>query len=184
MRIIRGKYKTRYFPVPKGFPSRPTTDFAKEALFNILENGYLQDDMQILDLCAGTGSISFEFLSREYGQVTAVDNHPICLRHLHQLSKQLNCGNDLITIKSDVIKFLQGTNHTTYDLIFTDPPFNFGKYDELVQLVFSGDWLYEDGLLIVEHGKETSLEHITEFQFSRIYGNVHFSFFEKPIDNG
>lgn len=139
--------------------------------------------MQILDLCAGTGSISFEFLSRGYGHVTAVDNHPLSMRHIQKLSKDLNCGAELSTVKADVLKFLHAGSHTSYDLIFADPPYIFGKYDEMIKLVFSGNWLQEDGVLIVEHGKETSLEHITEFQFSRIYGNVHFSFFKKPMDD-
>lgn len=178
MRIIRGKYKTRRFSVPKGFPSRPTTDFAKEGLFNILENQRDLHDLAILDLCCGTGSISIEFLSREAGNVTSVDSNFNCIRHLKKLSVELGCQSELTVIKADIIKFLSKTDQQ-FDIIFADPPFVKTFHREIIDLVFSRELLNENGILIVEHGKETSLEDITHFQFLRKYGNVVFSFFQK-----
>ena len=177
MRIIRGKYKTRYYKVPKGFPSRPTTDFAKEGLFNIIEHQYIRPNMEILDLCAGSGNISIEFLSRECGTIVAVDSNYNCIRHIKSMAAKFDCADKLHAIKSDVIKFLTNSEKK-FDLIFADPPYAYEKHAEIVNLVFEKEKLKEGGLLIVEHGRETSLENITHFQFERIYGNVHFSFFE------
>ncbi|MCH2225219.1 MAG: RsmD family RNA methyltransferase, partial [Crocinitomicaceae bacterium] len=95
MRIIRGLYKTRRFKVPKNFPSRPTTDFAKEGLFNILENRMMLHDLRILDLCAGSGNISIEFLSRESGTVVSVDRNFNCIRHIRQISETLGCTDKI-----------------------------------------------------------------------------------------
>lgn len=176
MRIIRGKYKTRRFKVPKGFPSRPTTDFAKEGLFNILENKIDLSELNILDLCCGTGNISIEFLSREAGNVTAIDSNFNCVRHLKKLCNDLDCTDSINIIKSDILKFLEKTSDK-YDLIFSDPPFAYKQHKDIVQLVFERKLLNENGILIIEHGKETAMEDITHFQFSRKYGNVIFSFF-------
>lgn len=137
--------------------------------------------MRILDLCAGTGSIGFEFLSRECGQVTAVDQNHLCVRHLLKMAEHFDCKANITAVKSEILRFLE-QNGQAYDLIFADPPFDFKAYETLIQLVFQGDWLAENGVLIIEHGKETSLEHITHFQFMRIYGNVRFSFFEITVE--
>ncbi len=133
--------------------------------------------MEILDLCAGTGSITFEFLSRENGHVTAVDQHSLCLRHLLKMAKQFGCEEELTTVKSDVLKFVSNTPQQ-FDLIFADPPYNFKHYDELVRIIFERQLLTENGVMVLEHGKEINPESITHFQFMRTYGNVHFSFFE------
>ncbi|HIP32143.1 MAG TPA: 16S rRNA (guanine(966)-N(2))-methyltransferase RsmD [Crocinitomicaceae bacterium] len=177
MRIIRGKYKTRYYKVPKSFPSRPTTDFAKEGLFNILEHQYMGNDMEVLDLCAGTGNISIEFLSRECGTVVAVDNNYNCIRYIKSMGAKFDCNDKLSAVKSDVLKFLN-KSEKQFDLIFADPPYAYKHHAEIAEIVFQKNKLKEDGVLIIEHGKETSLENITHFQFMRTYGNVHFSFFE------
>lgn len=176
MRIIRGKYKTRRFKVPKGFPSRPTTDFAKEGLFNILENQFYLEDLKILDLCSGTGNISIEFLSRDAGHVTSVDSNYNCIRNLKKISSDLECTSDIDIIKADILKFISKTDQK-FDLIFADPPFSYEKHSEIVSTVFERELLNENGILIIEHGRETNLEDITHFQFVRKYGNVEFSFF-------
>lgn len=178
MRIIRGRYKTRYFQYPKNFPSRPTTDFAKEGLFNVLENEFFLYDLEVLDLCAGTGSITFEFLSRESGNVTAVDNNFICIKHLMKLSKELEVGNELIIVKDDLLRFLE-KNNKKFDIIFADPPYAYPDHDKIHSLVFDNDLLNEGGLLIIEHGKDTDLTNQTYFQKMRKYGGVCFSFFKK-----
>ena len=182
MRIIRGKYKTRYYKVPKSFVSRPTTDFAKEGLFNILEHQYLETGMEILDLCAGTGNISIEFLSREAGTVIAVDNNYNAVKHINSMASKFGCNDDIHVIKSDILKFLN-KSEKKFDLIFADPPYKYDHHEEIAKLVFEKDKLKDNGVLIIEHGRETSLEDITHFQFMRIYGNVHFSFFENTEES-
>lgn len=177
MRIIRGKYKTRKYKVPKNFPSRPTTDFAKEGLFNMLEHHYFTEDLSILDLCAGTGNISIEFLSREWGHVVAVDQNLNSVRYLKSVSKELGCEEDLVVVKSEIIKFLNGTTQQ-FDLIFADPPYAFPNHAEIVKLVFKRKILHPGGVLIVEHGKETVLDELPQFINRKRYGNVYFSFFE------
>lgn len=178
MRLIRGRFKTRYFKYPKNFPSRPTTDFAKEGLFNVLENEFSLYDLNILDLCAGTGSITFEFLSREAGHVTAVDNSFICFKHLSKIANELDCKDEIAIVKSDLIKFLSSTTDT-YDIIFADPPYAYSEHAAIVDVVFERDLLTSNGMLIVEHGKETDLSGITHFEKIRKYGGVCFSFFKK-----
>lgn len=178
MRIISGKLKARRFSMPKNFPSRPTTDFAKEGLFNVLENNIDLYDLNILDLCAGTGNISFEFLSREAGTVTAVDIHLNSLRFVRKNAEEMKVEQDIRTVRMDILHFLKLTEEQ-YDIIFADPPYAYGKYEDLINLVFNRELLTENGILIVEHGKETKLDHITQFDFIRTYGNVNFSFFSK-----
>lgn len=177
MRIIRGLYKTRRFKVPKNFPSRPTTDFAKEGLFNILENRLMLHDLRILDLCAGSGNISIEFLSREAGTVVSVDRNFNCVRHIKQIAETLGCTGEIDIIKSDMFKYVKHAG-TTFDLIFADPPYAYEDYETLIDEIFERGILAEDGLLIIEHGKETTLENRPHFEFMRKYGGVHFSFFK------
>lgn len=177
MRIIRGKYKTRRYKIPKNFPSRPTTDFAKEGLFNVLENQMYLENLNILDLCSGTGNISVEFLSREAGTVTAVDQNYNCFRHLKKVIKELDCEKDITIVKSDIVKFLERCT-STFDIIFADPPYAYSEYDKVIETVFERNLLNENGILIVEHGKETDLSDKTHFDILRKYGNVCFSFFK------
>lgn len=163
--------------MPKNFPSRPTTDFAKEGLFNILDNMIYPVDLKILDLCAGTGNIAFEFLSREMGTVTAVDIDSYCLRFVQKNANEFGISNNLETIKSDIISYISNTENK-FDLIFADPPYDYKFHKEIAEIVFDRNLLKEDGLLIIEHGKKTDLSEITHFLFCRTYGNVNFSFFQ------
>lgn len=176
MRIIRGILKTKRLSVPKGFPSRPTTDFAKEGLFNILEHKLALYDLNILDLCAGTGNISFELLSREAGTVTAVDMNYNCVRHIQKCAKDFEVDQFIDVLKFEAIKYLEKTEDQ-FDLIFSDPPYEATFYDKIVATTFERNLLTEDGLLIIEHGKRTKLDHLPHYQFTRNYGNVEFSFF-------
>lgn len=177
MRIIRGKYKTRKYGIPKKFPSRPTTDFAKEGLFNVLSHKLVLDDLRILDLCAGTGSISIEFLSREAGSVVAVDQNFNCVKHIQTMATRFECSDDLVVYKQEMLRFLEKSTQK-FDLIFSDPPYEYDHHARIAELVFTRDLLEEDGLLVIEHGKQTNLSHLPHFDFERIYGNVHFSFFQ------
>lgn len=176
MRIIRGVLKTKKITVPKGFPSRPTTDFAKEGLFNILENRLDLIDLNVLDLCAGTGNISFELLSREAGYVTAVDMNYNCIRHISKLAKDFEMDTLMDLVKSDAVKYLEKTEDK-FDLIFSDPPYEATFYDKIVKTTFERNLLTDNGLLIIEHSKRTKLDHLLNYQSSRAYGNVIFSFF-------
>lgn len=177
MRIVAGKFRSRRITAPNNLPVRPTTDMAKEALFNILNNSYYFDDLKVLDLFAGIGSISFEFASRGCTDITAVDEHFGCIKFLEKTSAELEI--DLETVKSDVFLFLERISQS-YDIIFADPPYDMEteKFIELLDLVFGRNLLNQDGVLIVEHGKQTNLSGHPKFDKSRKYGSNVFSFFK------
>jgi 16S rRNA (guanine966-N2)-methyltransferase len=177
MRIVGGKFKGFRFNPPKGFPSRPTTNFAKEALFNILEHKTMIPGAKVLDLCAGTGNVSFEFISRGAESVTAVDKHFKCVQFMNVLAKKFEVEKEVLIIKSDVLRFLAKHN-ADYDIIFCDPPFAEGFHEEIVKLIQENGNLSEDGILIVEHGQESDLSHLQGFVELRKYGSVYFSIFE------
>ncbi|MDV7188429.1 RsmD family RNA methyltransferase [Lutibacter sp. TH_r2] len=177
MRIISGKFKSKRLTAPKNLPVRPTTDMAKEALFNILNNLYYFHNIQVLDLFSGTGNISFEFASRGTENITSVDAHFGCVKYINQISNELDLN--INTIKSDVFKYL-GKASGKYDVIFADPPYNFEieQFENIVKLVFDSNFLNNNGVLIVEHSKHTKLDHLPSFSYSKKYGGNMFSFFE------
>lgn len=177
MRIINGTQKGRVIKVPKDLPVRPTTDFAKEGLFNILNNKINYEDTKVLDLFSGTGHISLEFASRGSTNILSVDKHSKCVGFLKATSKELNFGID--TIKADVFDFLKNCNQK-FDMIFADPPYELENIPTINQLIFDKQLLNKGGLLIIEHGPRTNLESLTGFIQKRSYGNVNFSFFENP----
>lgn len=178
MRIISGKYKSRRITAPKNLPARPTTDIAKEALFNIINNNYYFNSLSVLDLFAGIGSISFEFASRGAEEIISVDQHYNSLKFIQKIAKELDFN--IQTIKSDVFKYIQKTS-LKHDIIFADPPYDFSK-DQFVNIitpVFDNDLLNENGMLVIEHSKHTDLSEIKNFNYSKKYGGSMFSFFEK-----
>lgn len=177
MRIIRGKLKSRRLTVPKGFSSRPTTNFSKEGLFNIIDNRMDLEDKSILDLCSGTGNISLEFVSGGVKSVIAVDQNFKCVRFLQNLAKELDIENELTVLKGDVLQFLKHTD-LTFDVIFADPPYEMDIHQKIVDLVFEKKLLNEDGWLIVEHSRNTILLNNPNYQFERKYGSVQFSFLQ------
>lgn len=178
MRIISGKHKSKRLQAPKNLPVRPTTDMAKESLFNIINNLYYFDAISVLDLFAGTGNISYEFASRGTENITAVDAHFGCIKFMNQTAKQLEL--DINILKSDVYKFLDKTP-LTFDLVFADPPYDFEdeQFLRIVDTVFDRNLLNEDGLLIVEHSSHTDLSEHPKFSYNKKYGGNMFSFFEK-----
>ena len=176
MRIVSGKIKGIRFSPPKGFPSRPTTDFAKEGLFNVLDHRLSLYDLDILDLFAGTGNISYEFASREAGAITSVDQNFKCLRFIDEMARKYGLDNDITTFKSEVLYFIERCS-SNYDLIFADPPFDYKHYDKLVEKVWTGKLLREEGLLVVEHSARVNLNHLPSFVEAKKYGNVVFSLF-------
>jgi 16S rRNA (guanine(966)-N(2))-methyltransferase RsmD len=178
MRIVSGKYKSRRIKAPKHLPTRPTTDFAKESLFNIINNLYYFEELRVIDLFAGIGSISFEFASRGAKNIISVDKHYACVKFIQGISDELQMN--LMVIKSDVYKFL-GKTELKADIIFADPPYNFddNQFKEIYQQVFAKDMLYENGMLIIEHSKHTDLSNLKNFSYTKKYGGNVFSFFEK-----
>ena len=182
MRIISGKYKGRRITAPKKLPVRPTTDMAKESLFNILNNHYYFDEISVLDLFAGTGNISYEFASRGTEEITAIDQDYGCIRFINETSDSFEMN--IQTIKSDVFKFLEKTK-IQHTIIFADPPYNFPveEFSKIPKLVFINKLLEDDGLLIVEHSKYTDLSSVEHYAYSKSYGGNVFSFFELVTDN-
>jgi len=178
VRIISGIHKGRKITAPRNLPVRPTTDFAKEGLFNILRNNYYFDELAVLDLYAGTGNISFEFASRGTQQITAVDMHFGCVKFIQEIAKKFDLP--IQTIKSNVEKFLQ-KNTNSFDLVFADPPYNFDKETllNMINLVIEGGTLKTDGVLILEHTKEISFTDHNFYSESRKYSNSVFSFFKR-----
>jgi 16S rRNA (guanine966-N2)-methyltransferase len=176
MRVIRGSLKGKRISVPSNFPSRPTTDFAKEGLFNILENLIDFEGQHVLDLCTGTGNIAFEFHSRGAKYVMAVDSHPVCFNFIRKSIQQLALGSSMEAYKADCIIFCRNSTKK-FDLVFADPPFHLKIHGELVREIFDGKVLNTSGKVIIEHGPQTDLSNINEFSFSRKFGNVNFSFF-------
>ena len=177
MRIISGKHKSKRITAPKKLPVRPTTDMAKESLFNILNNTYYFDSIAVLDLFSGTGNISYEFASRGTKNIVAVDQNYDCVKFINKTIKELDL--DIIVYKSDVYKFLEKTPLKS-DIIFADPPYNFDveQFLKIVDLVFENNLLLEDGVLIVEHAKYTDLSKHDKFSYDKRYGGNVFSFFE------
>jgi 16S rRNA (guanine(966)-N(2))-methyltransferase RsmD len=175
MRIVGGKYKGRIFNPGKKFTARPTTDLAKEALFNILANRYDLSEMKILDLFSGTGSIGYEFISRDASEVTFVESDFNHVRFIKEVIEKLEIKNARI-IRDDVFRFLKRTPNK-YDLIFADPPFDAPFIHTFPQTVFNSEILNPEGILILEHPKNSDFSRSANFRELRKYGKVNFSFF-------
>ncbi|MDH8701510.1 16S rRNA (guanine966-N2)-methyltransferase [Dysgonomonadaceae bacterium PH5-43] len=175
MRIVSGKYRSRRFDVPKSFKSRPTTDFAKENLFNVLNNMIDFEDTVALDLFSGTGSISFELLSRGCPSVTCVEKDSMHYSFIKKVKAELN-DNNLTTIKADVFKFIESCNQK-FDLIFADPPYALKELELIPNIILSKDILNPGGIFIMEHPKEYDFSSIDRFSQKRVYGAVNFSLF-------
>lgn len=177
MRIISGTHKGRRFQAPKNLPVRPTTDMAKEALFNILNNQYYFDEISVLDLFAGIGSISLEFASRGTENIVSVDKEYNCIKFIEETAQQFDMP--VQTLKIDAYKYLQNCNQQ-FTIIFADPPYDFdvSLFEQIHNLVYQNKLLNNDGLLIIEHSKHTDLSNLDNYDFSRTYGGNRFSFFQ------
>ena len=175
MRIITGQFKGGHFDIPRTFKARPTTDFAKENIFNVL-NGYIDfDGITALDLFAGTGSISLELVSRGCKEVVSVEKDRDHARFIADCMKKINAENDIL-IRGDVFRFLKSC-HQKFDLIFADPPYALPELDTLPDLVFEHDLLAADGVFVFEHGKHNDFSAHPRFKEHRSYGSVNFSIF-------
>lgn len=177
MRIISGTYKGRTIHTPKNLPVRPTTDFAKESLFNILNNYIDFEGLKVLDLFCGTGNITYEFASRGSDGITSVDNNYHCCEFVKKTVAALKM-QQVKVVKSDVFSFLNRIIDS-YDLIFADPPYSLEpeKFKAIHQLVFGNNLLKPGGRLIIEHGERIDFSKYQYFTEHRKYGNVNFSFF-------
>ncbi len=178
MRIISGTYKGKRLTAPKSLPVRPTTDFAKEALFNILNHKIYFDEITMLDLFAGTGNISYEFASRGCQNITCVDADYGCVKFIQKTADELSMP--VKTIKSDVFKYIKAAT-TSYDVVFADPPYDFSpeQLELLITTLFERKLIKEDGMVIIEHTKHLDLSEIVHFNEARRYGGSVFSFFEE-----
>ncbi len=180
MRIISGNFKGRNIHTPKNLPVRPTTDFAKESLFNILNNLIDFENIKVLDLFAGTGNISYEFLSRGSGDITCVDLNFNCTNFIKKTFDELQFRNGKV-FKMNVFSFLK--NETSkYNLIFADPPYDIEEMESIPSLIFEKNLLRENGILVIEHGEKTNFSNYPHFSQHRKYGNVNFSFFEQSTN--
>ncbi|MDH6306108.1 16S rRNA (guanine966-N2)-methyltransferase [Parabacteroides sp. PF5-5] len=178
MRIISGKYGRRRFDVPSSFKARPTTDFAKENIFNVLGNLFAWEGVEALDLFAGTGSISFELLSRGCRKVTAVEQNNAHAAFIRKVANELQT-KDLHLIRGDVFRYLHSAPKEHFDFIFADPPYNLKELAEVPTLVFERDLLRQEGIFVMEHPKEYDFSNLPYFNQRRVYGSVNFSVFIK-----
>lgn len=174
MRVISGKYKGRHIPVRKNFPSRPTTDFAKENLFNILSNHFDFEELDVLDLFAGTGSISYEFASRG-ARVTSVEINYRSWQFIRETASKLGMEG-LKAVKADVFRWIEKDN-SHYDLIFADPPYQLKGIEEIPAQVLSKNLLKDGGWFIIEHGDPIDFSSHAGLIDRRSYGSVNFSIF-------
>jgi 16S rRNA (guanine(966)-N(2))-methyltransferase RsmD len=179
MRIIGGKLRGKMILPPQGYKARPTTDFAKEGLFNILNNEYEMEGLKVLDLFGGTGAISYEFASRGAERVYCVEMLPLHANFIKSQAAKFGMNN-LTVVRHNVFEFLE-ICHEKFDIIFADPPYALDGLDTLPDKVFSQDILHPGAYFILEHPEEFNFENHPYFCKERKYGNVHFSFFEKPI---
>ena len=186
MRIITGKYKGRHFDIPRSFKARPTTDFAKENIFNVL-NGYIDfEDATALDLFAGTGSISLELLSRGCSQVVSVEMDRDHHRFITECMKKLlgdNHNTQSQVIRGDVFRFVKSC-HLQFDFIFADPPYALEQLPKIPDLIFEKGLLKEGGIFVFEHGKQNDFSKHPNFVEHRSYGSVNFSIFKAGVKSG
>jgi len=175
LRIISGKYRSRRIKAPKSIKARPTTDFAKESLFNIISNKYELEKVQVLDLFSGTGNISYEFGSRGAKSILAVDIAYSSQKFISAMADEMELP--IQTVKANVFRFL-GKHTGKYDIIFADPPYSHKDVSTIPQLIYDRNLLKPKGILIVEHDKQIDFSEEERFLELRKYGKVNFSFFE------
>ena len=176
MRIITGKYKGRHFDIPRSFKARPTTDFAKENIFNVLIQYIDFDGTTALDLFSGTGSITLELLSRGCQQVVSVELDRDHHRFICDCLAKLDGRNACLPLRGDVFRFVKSCKQQ-FDFIFADPPYALNELSTLPDLIFDKQLLKHDGLFVLEHGKDNDFSQHPHFVEHRQYGSVNFSLF-------
>ncbi len=181
MRIISGSLKGRRLDPPvksRTWPTRPTTDFAREGLFNILQNRLDFEGLHALDLFGGSGSHSFELISRGCQDVTYVDLFKGCIDFVKAKAKEWNIEDQIHIVQDDVLKYIQRGGHS-YHYIFAGPPYPLKELNQIPRLIFDHDLLTEDGLFVIEHNFHHDFTRLKEFVEQRSYGQTQFSFFKK-----
>ncbi len=179
MRIISGKYGGRIIKPPKNFKARPTTDLAKEGLFNILSNHLCFDELEVLDLFAGTGSIGLEFSSRGALKVDVIEKNFLHFKFIKHAAEILQCET-IHVIRADFFKIIHKLNDQ-YDIVFADPPYEMRNFEKIPGLILSGEILKPGGWFILEHPSIYSFDNLPGFFDLRKYGSVNFSFFKSDI---
>lgn len=178
MRIISGKYKGRRFDPPKSFKARPTTDFAKENLFNVLNNEVEWEGTTALDLFGGTGSISFELISRGCLKVICVEKNFNHASFIEKTKQDLRIQSELLLSKMDAFGYLEHCKEQ-FDLIFADPPYDMKNFTDVPRLIFEKDLIKSGGIFILEHSKDYDFSNLPLFESKRVYGSVNFTIFRK-----
>ena len=179
MRVISGSLKGRRFNPTGNLNVRPTTDFAKESLFNIINNNFDFEDLKVLDLFAGTGNISFEFISRGCISVTSIEGNHKCTDFIKKTCQEYDIKN-LQAVKTNVFSYLKFIT-TPFDMIFADPPYDMEDIDTIPTIVFKKNLLNKGGWLIIEHSRSVNFENHPNLVQHRMYGKVNFSFFS-PVE--
>lgn len=179
MRIIGGALKGKTIKLPLSYKARPTTDYAKEGLFNVLSNEYEFEDLKVLDLFGGTGAISFEFASRGASRVYCVEMARENASFIKTEAQRLGLAN-VTMVRDNVFDFLPICKEK-FDIIFADPPYALEGLETLPDKVFAQDIIYPERYFILEHGDEHSFTSHKFFVKEKVYGRVHFSFFERPV---
>lgn len=178
MRIVGGARKRRQIIPPRNFRARPTTDFAKENLFNVIQNQYDLEEVEVLDLFSGTGSISYEFASRGARRVVSVEMNPLHQRFIAATAKELGFVQ-IQSVKTNVFVYLKSMAGTeSFDIVFADPPYDMDGVETLPALVFGGGFVRDEGIFILEHSAEKNFSGYPNFYEQRSYGSVQFSFFK------
>ena len=180
MRIIRGKFGRRRFDVPGNITARPTTDFARENIFNVLENFIDFEGISAIDLFAGTGAISLEMVSRGASSVIAVEQAATQYKFIDKVRRQLNCS-ELTLVRGDALRFIQSAGNPV-DLVFADPPYNMEGFESVPELILSSPRVAPHTWVVVEHGKTHDFSDNPAFREHREYGSVNFSLFRKADD--
>lgn len=176
MRIISGTFKGRRISPPGNLDARPTTDFAKEGLFNLLNNQIDFEGIDVLDLFAGTGGIGIEFVSRGCNSVISIDANDKQCSFIRKICNDLKIDN-LTVIRTDSLRFIASC-HSSFDMIFADPPYELKQLPEIPDMIFSHHLLKPEGLFVLEHSSKNNFANHPNFTNHRNYGNVNFSFFE------
>lgn len=179
MRIIRGKFGRRRFDVPNNITARPTTDFARENIFNVIENLIDIEGAACLDLFAGTGAITFELLSREAASVTAVEKASTQFRFIEKVAGMLDVDN-LRIIRGDAFRYISSCPPASFDFVFADPPYDLPRFEEIPRLVVESGIVRPGGVFIIEHSRTRDFSALSGFDSHRAYGSVNFSIFRFP----
>jgi 16S rRNA (guanine966-N2)-methyltransferase len=181
MRIISGKFKGRRLTAPRNLPVRPTTNFAKESIFNVLHHRVAWEELKVLDLFCGTGNISLEFISRGVHSVLSVDSHSGCIKFIRDCCKLLEVEN-LHLLKRDALQFIQTTS-ANFDLIYADPPYDLKELAALPDMVLTKNILTPSGWFILEHGPKQDFSAHPHFYLHRNYGHVNFTIFSNAAED-